>query len=182
MEVNSLAYWDARFDGDWSKNSGNRQTAGFAAMFIDNLPAFLVEAFKQGCSLCDWGCAEGEATRALSLAFPLLKAVGVDFSASAVANASARFPSNRFFCQDWTSSTEEGGKYDCVFASNVLEHFPNPFDVLWDVLALRAQKYLAIMVPFEEPVVGMCPEHMARFTRSSFPPKRNSRLSSASST
>lgn len=169
MEVNSQAYWDARFDGDWRKNSGNRQTAGFASMFIDNLPAFLGEAFKRGCSLCDWGCAEGEATRALSLAFPSLKAVGVDFSASAVANASARFPANRFLCQDWTSAAGDGEKYDCVFASNVLEHFPNPFDILWDVLAPRAQKYLAVMVPFEEPVVGMCPEHMARFTRSSFP-------------
>ncbi len=167
--MNSQAYWDARFDSDWSKNSGNRQTAGFAAMFIDNLPAFLGEAFKRGCSLCDWGCAEGEATRALSLAFPSLKAVGVDFSASAVTKASARFPANKFLCQDWTASAEDGEKYDCVFASNVLEHFANPFDVLWDTLAPRANKYLAIMVPFEEPVVGMCPEHMARFTRSSFP-------------
>ena len=169
MEINSKEYWNARFEGDWAQKGGLRQTAGFARMLLANMPGWLKGELERGISICDWGCAEGDATRLLAEAFPSASVTGVDFAANAVESASRRFTGISFKCEDWTATPCADSIYDCVVASNVLEHFRSPYEVLWNVLAPHARRYLVVVVPYREYMPRRCPEHEYTFCRDNIP-------------
>ena len=65
FEVNSADYWESRFEGDWAQTQGCEQTRYFARILLDHLPFWLeAEIQANRLSICDWGCAEGEAVDA----------------------------------------------------------------------------------------------------------------------
>ncbi len=161
--VNSAAYWDARFEsGDWERHGGPEQTRFFARVALAEVPsAVLADIRSRRGTVCDWGCAEGEATRIITERWRV-PVVGVDASRVAVARARARNPGLDFTC----SSEGLDREYDVLFTSNTLEHFPSPFDVLAPLLA-RVRRYALVLVPFEED--PRIPEHAFTFRWESFP-------------
>ena len=104
---------------------------------------------KQDSSICDWGCAEGQAVRVYSEYFPDSKICGVDVSKSAINNASERFPDSEFYAEDWLANSTPVKQYDVVITSHVLEHFEHPVDIVIPRLLQFTKKYLVITVPFQ---------------------------------
>ncbi|MBI3728555.1 MAG: methyltransferase domain-containing protein [Burkholderiales bacterium] len=150
-EINSRAYWDARFENDWLACKGDKQSRFFASIAIQQLPGWLLDQIRQEkLSLVDWGCAQGDGTDVWASYLPSEQITGVDFSAAAIQQAHARYPGLRFENTDWlSSSTSDQGVFDVVFSSNTLEHFHQPYQVL-QTLSQRAKKTLVLALPYRE--------------------------------
>ena len=68
--INSREYWERRFRENWGERHGAEQTRFFAELLTGHLPEWFVSnARRHRLSLCDWGCAEGEAVFCLGQMF-----------------------------------------------------------------------------------------------------------------
>ncbi len=150
-EINSRAYWDARFENDWLACKGDKQSRFFASIAIQQLPGWLMDQIRQEkLSVADWGCAQGDGTDVWASHVPAEQIKGVDFSAAAIQQAHARYPALAFANTDWlTSSSSAQDIIDVVFSSNTLEHFHQPYQVL-QALSLRAKKAVVLALPYRE--------------------------------
>ncbi|MBE0598083.1 MAG: methyltransferase domain-containing protein [Desulfuromonadales bacterium] len=165
--INSRDYWDARFREDWEENQGRLQTAFFARLAVDHLPAWFLDLVKkEKPSICDWGCAEGEGVDLLSSLLDGGEVTGVDFSPEAIARANRNFPDRNFQVADFLSPIIDGCTFDIVFSSNTLEHFAQPLVVL-DKVASRARWGVVLLVPFRED--ERIPEHQVTFDTENVP-------------
>ena len=158
-EINSAEYWARRHRTDWKENEGGHQTLFFAEAAIQHSPLwFLSRLKKAGMSVCDVGCALGQATVALAEVLPDCAVKGVDFSEPAILQARQMFPNHSFDIDDMLNLREE---FDVLFLSNILEHFEDPWSAL-EACSARARRYLWILVPFFDDL-GI-DEHEYRFT------------------
>lgn len=170
-EINSKAYWDQRFASNWESHNGPRYTYFHGEVLLRHLPEWLVsEINQQKLSICDWGCAEGDAVNIFTSRFPANRVCGVDFAAPAIESAKKNYPGCKFFCQNWLTDSV-GEKYDIIYSSHTLEHFRTPFQVMAENLLPRANRYLVVMVPFAENPQKMDPEHFFRFIPEVIPQK-----------
>ncbi len=160
---NSPAYWDARFaSGDWEGQGGPEQTRFFARVALSAVPAEVrADILARRATVCDWGCAEGDATRIIGERWRV-PVSGVDAAPAAIERARARHPGLEFTCRS------DGLDRDCdvLFTSNTLEHFAAPWEVLARLLP-RVRRYALVLVPFEED--PRIPEHACTFRSESFP-------------
>ncbi|AOB33985.1 hypothetical protein AKI39_23605 [Bordetella sp. H567] len=166
--VNSEGYWTRRFHDDWESLGGPEQTRFFYKTALDNLPKWFSEKIRrEKASMCDWGCATGDGTDLLAQILDV-PVVGVDFSDVAIQTARGRYSKPEFQAVDYLSreNRPSQAKYDILFTSNTLEHFPNPQEVLKD-LAVLARKYLVVLVPFRE--YDRHHEHEATFDQENIP-------------
>ena len=164
MEINSSEYWENRFGTNWEECGGRSQTAFFAQMLLDGLPAAVRDEIRDAhMSIADFGCALGECAALFKAEFPESRVSGLDFSSRAVTDAKALHPECEFARLDILADV-----YPCDVAicSNVLEHFPDP-RVPFGRLLKMARKYVLIMVPMEDND-GIA-EHVSRFTVDFFP-------------
>ncbi len=146
-KVNSQEYWNDRFStGDWQKNKGQEQTRYFYSLLAKLLPDWFKTNIRQNqYSIIDFGCAEGQG-------IPLLAAElgshmkGIDFSEHAIDYAKEKFPQFDFEVGDIWNFNQN---VDVSIMSNIIEHFPNPFELL-DKVASITQKHMIVMVPLEE--------------------------------
>jgi hypothetical protein len=146
--VNSESYWSGRFAGDWRANDGPAQSRFFYRLAVDHLPAWLVRMLRaERPSVCDWGCATGDGTDVLAQAYSL-PVTGIDFSRTAIEVASQSYPGLSFKCVDLLTETIEE-RFDVLFCSNTLEHFPDPWSVLAKVAGV-AEQALIVLIPFRE--------------------------------
>jgi teichuronic acid biosynthesis glycosyltransferase TuaH len=147
-DVNSMNYWERRFQTDWGVHNGPRQTEMFAALALRMLPEWLIGDIKaNGRSILDFGCAEGEAVAAFANYFGSGVSVsGIDFSQSAIDSARRKYGNLEFIHGDVNSIERQ---YDVVFSSNTLEHFQDPISALKS-LARRAKNYVVLLLPFWE--------------------------------
>lgn len=76
----------------------------------------------------DFGCGNGVLTEVLRQALPGWKISGTDISATAIRNASERYPDCRFF-----EAGNADRKFDLVFTHHVLEHVFDMDNVLGDI-------------------------------------------------
>jgi SAM-dependent methyltransferase len=160
VPVNSVAYWDRRFDEDWDAFGGPQQTDYFARLLVDALPRDLRAWMSGNCtSVLDWGCATGEGAHVLHGVFPAAAVTGLDFSSHAVTQASRKFPAVRFISEPLDRLAED---FDVVATSNTLEHFADPWSVAAQ-LAHRARQLLIVLVPFREPEASRIKEHVVSF-------------------
>jgi SAM-dependent methyltransferase len=160
VAVNSVAYWDRRFDEDWDAFGGPQQTDYFAHLLVDALPLDLRAWMSLNCtSVLDWGCATGEAANILQGVFPAAAVTGLDFSSNAVTRAARKFPAVRFISEPLDRLAED---FDVVATSNTLEHFADPWSVAAQ-LADRARQLLIVLVPFREPEESRIKEHVVSF-------------------
>lgn len=170
LEVNSPDYWDQRFQGDWASNDGGQYTRAYAELCLEYLPdSFQSEMRRSNMSICDWGCAEGEAASYFSQMFPGSPVCGVDVSPKAVENARSKFPGVEFAAADWLLPDAELPRFDVVFTSHVLEHFPNPLQILSKVLGQVADKMIIALFPYAEDPARKDPEHFFRFLDANMP-------------
>jgi len=88
-KVNSKEYWDEKFSLDWRKKGGNFQTINHAKGYV---PLLGIPKGFNG-SICDFGCAEGDAFKVYRKYFPKAKFIGVDFSENAISIARKRYGS-----------------------------------------------------------------------------------------
>jgi len=168
--INSQGYWDERFQEDWEEKHGREQTKMFYKVMIENLPDFINEYIKTKTeTICDVGCALGEGTNLIQKAFPKQKVEGSDFSSVAVADAQKRYPKLKFSVQDITNLSN---KYDVIIASNIIEHFQNPLNVIDQVLN-NTKKILIIMLPFQEDKNNLGKEHFQSFDFENFSLRKN---------
>ncbi|PXX46631.1 methyltransferase [Undibacterium pigrum] len=150
-EINSRAYWDTRFDNDWLACKGDKQSRFFARVAIQHLPSWLLDQIRQQeFSLADWGCAQGDGTDVWASYVVAEKITGVDFSASAIQQASARYPGLQFVNSNWLEqAVGTQDNFDLVFSSNTLEHFHQPYQVL-HTISQRARKAVVLALPYRE--------------------------------
>lgn len=150
-EINSRAYWDTRFDNDWLACKGDQQSRFFARVAIQHLPSWLLDQIRQqDLNLVDWGCAQGDGTDVWASYVACEKITGVDFSASAIQQASTRYPGLHFVNNNWLEQAETGqDNFDLVFSSNTLEHFHQPYQVL-HTISQRARKAVVLALPYCE--------------------------------
>jgi len=168
--INSPEYWDQRFQQDWSANGGESYTRAYGELLKEHLPGFFFqEMCREQMTVCDWGCAEGEAVAYLSQLYPELDISGVDVSATAIDNARKKYPSLKFAAENWLDPNRELPAYDVVFTSHVLEHFVNPLEIIQQTLARIARTMIIILVPYAEDLDRKDPEHFFRFFDSNLP-------------
>ncbi len=149
FEVNSAGYWEARFEGDWAQTQGCERTRYFARVLLDNLPSWLEDEIQaNSLSVCDWGCAEGEAVDAFRTHFPRSRITGIDRSGNAIRKAQDKFGAEGFLCRDVLSAPLPA-TFDVLATSNVLQYYQAPWPVL-EVLGSHAARHLAVLVPFRE--------------------------------
>lgn len=151
MEINSDAYWDARFAEDWETLEGPAQSRFFATVAIGHLPNWLLAEMKtQKLALVDWGCAQGDGTCVWAEHIDAHQIIGVDFSPVAIEQAIQRYPNIRFINDDWLLETSNPpDQFDIVFSSNTLEHFREPYRVL-NKLCDHAEKAIVLALPYRE--------------------------------
>ena len=168
--INSHDFCEQKFfSGQWRAKKVHSYTQIYAKCLLDHLPEWIAKDIKkQHLSVCDWGCAEGQAVKVYSEYFPDNKICGVDVSKSAINSASMRFPEREFYIEDWLADSTPARQYDVVITSHVLEHFERPVEIVMPRLLQFTNKYLLILVPFEEQY-PLCKEHCLSFHYESFP-------------
>ncbi len=127
------------------------------------------------------GCGEGYMLDVLSTARPSLELKGIDISESAIAEAKSRLGDRATLAvEDARDLSASGQKYDLVVMLEVLEHIPNPAQML-PVLEGLTQGPLLLSVPWEPFFRGLNflrgkhvtawgndPEHVNHWGRRSF--------------
>lgn len=166
--INSNAYWDSRFSGNWETCEGPRQSRFFAKCSIERLPAWFLDQIKRNSlTVVDWGCAQGDGTDVWASCIDARQLTGIDFSAVAIEQASERYPTIRFHAEDWLmANSGQSEVFDVVFSSNTLEHFLNPYEVL-EIIASRARKAIVLALPYRE--VERIDEHFVSFIPENIP-------------
>ena len=143
-----------------------RQGRVFADMMIEKMPKWLDHDISSNrLSILDFGCSCGHLVHLLSSKYPASRVSGLDIEAVRINKALEYYPGNRFICEDIRKIPD---RFDCIFTSNVLEHFENPFDIVAELLLDHLNKYLVILVPYHE--MNRIEGHYYTFTEQSFPP------------
>ncbi len=164
---NSQEYWNFRFESNWEMYGGKEQTRYFADLLIEMLPEWLIyEINENRDAVCDLGCAQGDALTIYKQAFRTSEIAGEDFSESAIAKAQKNYPEFLFQVGDIFKPDKEK-KYPVVIASNVVEHFKQPYDVI-EHICRRAEKYALILMPYREEQ-GVIEEHESVFYTKDIP-------------
>lgn len=149
MIINSKDYWNHRFETDWDEYGGKNQTIFFANILCNMLPEWLInEINEHSYSICDLGCADGDAIPIWSDMFKHSDVCGEDFAESAIANARKKYPEFMYLVSD---IMEPVGKrqYDVIISSNTVEHFKDTREVLKNICK-RSKKYTFILLPYRE--------------------------------
>lgn len=161
MEVNSVEYWNQRFETDWNDFGGDSQTIFFANTLCNMLPQWMIDEFRGNkYSVCDLGCADGDALPIWNDIFRGCSVCGEDFAASAIRNARKKYPEFMYLVSD-IMQPEGKRQYDVVISSNTVEHFKNTKEVLKKI-CMRSNKYTLIMLPYREDE-SLTDEHEVKF-------------------
>ena len=166
---NSLDYWDFFFKpkSKWEKNGGREQSRIFAQEFVKRCDINPDEKF----SMLDVGCALGEAVEVFAGSFKNAELYGIDFSEIAVDRCKEEKGDIATFTV--CSLDNISGKYDVIYCSNTLEHFPDFEDKAREILT-HCNRTFYILVPYMElyHYETLRPEqdilHYHTFVRSSF--------------
>ncbi len=130
-------------------SSTGEETRYFARILLKHLPSWLEDEIRSDClSICDWGCAEGEAVDLVRSHFPLSRIRGVDPSPDAIRRARSKFGTEYFLTHDVLKAPLPA-TFDVVSSCHVLQDFPAPWQVLGKVAA-HATRHVVLLVPYGE--------------------------------
>lgn len=167
MKVNSVEYWNRRFETDWNEFGGDNQTIFFANTLCNMLPQWFVDELRQNkYTVCDLGCADGDALPIWNDIFKGCSIYGEDFAESAIKNARKKYPEFMYLVSD-IMQPQGNRQYDVIISSNTVEHFNNTKDVLKNICA-RSNKYTLIMIPYREDA-DLTEEHEVKFHTNKIP-------------
>lgn len=139
--INTKAYWEKRFQNDWEKRNGRKQTENFAK---SQSKYFKFDSSFNGVIL-DFGCGLGDAMPVYKEFFPKAKLIGIDISTIAIAKCKEKYGDiAEFLAGDITIIPE----VDIIIASNVLEHLDNDIEIAKKLLKNCNQLY--VTVPYKE--------------------------------
>lgn len=168
-QINSLEYWNGRFQTDWGNYSGNEQTKYFATLLNQMVPSWLVnEINEKEYEICDLGCAEGDALAIYRKIFWNSNLNGEDFSETAVEIAAKKYPEFSFTVGN-ILEPKDRKKYPVIICSNVVEHFKETYKVIQNICE-RAEKYVILLFPYCEEE-GVIDEHEKSFHTKDIPAK-----------
>ena len=166
VNINTVQYWNNRFDKDWQQMQGSEQTSFFADIAIQLMPDwFKNQITKEKMTICDFGCALGQAVDCLYRVFQT-DITGVDFSPSAIWQARKKYPQYRFEQFDIVNDNNCELQFDIGFVSNVLEHLTDPWQAAKNIIG-HLKKYLVILMPFREALE--IEEHCGHFDLDNIP-------------
>lgn len=170
--INSEDYWDKRFIEDWDNKHGDQQSIFFMNLTIERFPEWFKRELGRGSNtVCDWGCAEGDGTRVFAETFPNCKVEGIDFATKAIESANKRYKrSNLSFISKDILKKKHEKKYNIVLASNIFEHFHDPWKVFGKI-SQYAKDYFIMIIPFNEDRENLMSEHFHGFRTDEFKPK-----------
>lgn len=167
MEINSVEYWNNRFETDWNDFEGDKQTLFFANTLCNMLPQWLINEVRENqYTVCDLGCADGDAIPVWNDLFKGCSICGEDFAESAIKNARKKYPEFMYLVGD-IMQPEGKREYNVIISSNTVEHFQDTEAVLTNICR-RSSKYTIIMLPYREDE-SLTEEHMVRFHTSRIP-------------
>jgi len=139
--------------GQYQFDGGGLQALCFANMAVvlmnqSEVGGGLVQAMssKQGYTLVEYGCAEGDSTAYMQMLFPHLSITGIDLSIEAVRNANTRWPTVHFEEGSWD---EPRRKCHFIFMSHCLQQMDNPAETLKGLLPHCAY-LICTTVPWED--------------------------------
>lgn len=164
--INTVKYWNERFEHDWEKLSGDEQTVFFANVAVELMPNWFTDKIKrEKLSVCDFGCAIGQAVDYLH-DFLDTSVSGADFSDSAISKAKSVYPQYEFWKTDIVSEYNPTMQYDVGYVSNVLEHIEDPWTAAQNITRYL-NKYLVVLIPFRETMENE--EHCNKFDLDQIP-------------
>lgn len=158
MNINTKDYWETRFSTqDWAQKGGNTQSLGHAQRFVEHLG--IPRDFSG--TICDFGCAEGDAFPVYQTTWPNAKLTGVDFAPRAVERAKGKYGNfSTFLCGDYTKVPNS----DVIISAHTFEHLDNDVEVLHALLEKCAN--LFVIVPYRESPLGL--EHLRGYDETSY--------------
>lgn len=159
-------YWNARFglDGFWESAEGRRQNRELTRLAIDLMPDWLGKAIHgERLTLCDWGCALGDSTAALSNAFGV-HCTGLNFDEMPVEAARFLHPDLAFSVFDALAAPIE--RWDVTISSVSMRYHADPWVEL-ERIASRTNDAVVLLVPFDDQ--ARTPERRYPFSRSNIP-------------
>ena len=158
MSVNTQEYWDNRFRSeDWFRKGGHIQSYNHASKFIG---ALQVPTDFSG-TICDFGCAEGDAFPLYRRQWPNATLKGVDFAEEAVRRAREKYGSIATF---HPGSYEDIESSDIIICAHTVEHIENHRDVIQSLR--NKSERLFIIVPYKENPIGK--EHLRVYDENSY--------------
>ena len=124
-------------------------------------------ALRSATSVLDIGCGEGLQLEWFQKSFPALRLTGIDVSERRIERAKQRVPSANLIVRSGTGPGLgfAAGSFDRAFCSEVLEHLPQPEQVLanaYDVL--RPGGLLVVSVPYAQKLVRVICMHCGKIT------------------
>lgn len=158
MNINTKDYWEKRFaTRDWAQKGGEIQSYEHARRFVEHLG--IPRDFSG--TICDFGCAEGDAFPVYQATWPNAKLTGVDFASGAIERADEKYGDfATFLCGDNTMVPNS----DVIISAHVFEHLENDVEVLNALLEKCAT--LFVIVPYKEKPLGA--EHLRRYDETSY--------------
>lgn len=106
-------------------------------------------------SILEVGCGEGYMLEAIAEGGVMAELHGVDFSEPAIADARARLgPRAKLEARDARELADDGRQFDLVMMLEVLEHIPDPGQML-PILERLTRQHLLLSVPWEPMFRGL---------------------------
>jgi GT2 family glycosyltransferase len=137
----------------------------FAKLILEHMPEWLhQEICRRHLSLLDFGCSCGHLVHLLATKYKKSRVSGIDIKQVRINKAHEYYPFDVFQCRDIRQMPD---LYDCIFTSNVLEHFQNPLQTISELLCEHLGRHLIILVPYNE--TDRIEGHYYTFTDDSFP-------------
>ena len=152
--INTTEYWENRFETNWLDYGGEKQSAYFMNLIVDNLPKEILNSNPS--NICDVGMSLGAGTEILKNTFTKSDVFGIDFTENASKIAKKLHPD----CKFKTGKLSE--KVDIVVSSNNLEHTDDYIKEIKELLTYTNDK-LIILVPYKENIYNVISEHVIVF-------------------
>ena len=137
--MNGAKYWDLRLRKSWRSVGGHEQTQAFAISMLANLDLAKIAPT----SVLDFGCATGDSSPVLAVAFPGVTIGLHDLALSGVRAGVKRYGST-YPVREWDKN-----QVDLVYSSNVLEHFEDPNE-FFALVCSASRRWLIIQCPWQE--------------------------------
>jgi hypothetical protein len=142
-----------------------RQGEFFANLLLQHLPQPVDAAIRrERLSLLDIGCSGGHLVKRLHDRYRDSRVEGVDVEAIRIVAARHYYPECSFRLCDFAHLDASP---DCIFSSNVLEHFAKPIEILEREFVPRARRFILSLVPWQER--NLIDGHLASFDEGTFP-------------
>jgi 2-polyprenyl-3-methyl-5-hydroxy-6-metoxy-1,4-benzoquinol methylase len=148
VSINSKEWWENEFlvKNNWETGiDGKIQTDFFAQISYSLInPTIKKDIKKLEGTFIDFGCALGQATQMLRVLNDKAAIVGIEIAEEALKKAKELFPDVKF-----ENNLDKIEKASLIYASNVLEHYKSPKDILNQLLD-KSEKYVIVLVPYEQ--------------------------------